>query len=564
MTQIECDVLVVGSGAGGLAAACTAAHHGLEVIVAEKEPFFGGTTAYSAGVIWIPHNGHAVRAGLRDSRAEAARYLEAEIGPSLDRAKAAAFLAHGAEMLAFFEQHTHVRYLLMDNWSDYHPDAPGASQGGRSLLPEPYDGRLLGERFRELRAPLPTMMLFGGMSVSRDDIPHLLNATRSPLSAWHVARLLARYAIDRMRYPRGTRITNGNALVARMAKTLFERDVALWLSSPAVKLCVENGAVRGATLQRAGEVIEVRTRKGVVLASGGFPRNEALIGRYYRHVAAGKRHVPLAPPGNTGDGARLAREAGGMFQAEADQPAAWTPISLVPRPDGSVQPFPHFIDRCKPGYIVVDRRGRRFANEADSYHDFVPRMIEACREDPQVEAYLVTDHRAIRRYGIGVVPPAPMPLESHVRSGYLVRARSPEALAAALGIDAQGFLRTLESYNVHAARGEDPEFGKGSNAYHRFGGDPTHGPNPNLAPIVMPPFYAVRLVPSDLGTFIGLSTDAQARVLDVNERPIEGLYAVGNDMASVMGGTYPGAGITIGPAMTFGYIAGRHLAGIDA
>jgi len=562
-TTIECDVLVVGSGAGGLSAACTAAHHGLEVIVTEKEPQFGGTTAYSAGVIWIPLNGHAVRAGLGDTREAALRYLEAEIGPTLDRSKAAAFVAHGAEMLAFFEQHTYVRYLLMDSWSDYHPDVPGASQGGRSLLPEPFDGRRLGERFRELRAPLPTMMLFGGMSVSRDDIPHLLNATRSPASAWHVTKLLARYALDRMRYPRGTRIANGNALVARMAKSLFERGVPLWLSSPAAKLVVEDDGVRGAIVERGGAPVEVRTRAGVVLASGGFPRNAELRARYYRHVAAGKRHVPLAPPGNTGDGARLAREAGGMFQAEADQPAAWTPVSLVPQPDGSLQPFPHFIDRCKPGYIAVDRRGRRFANEADSYHDFVPRMIEACREDPEVEAYLVTDHRALRRYGIGVVPPAPMPLEPHLRSGYLVRAASPEALAAALGVDAAGFVRTLEAYNAHAARGEDPEFGKGTNAYHRFGGDPTHGPNPNLAPIVAPPFYAVRLVPSDLGTFIGLSTDAQARVLDVNERPIPGLYAVGNDMASVMGGTYPGAGITIGPAMTFGYIAGRHLAGID-
>jgi succinate dehydrogenase/fumarate reductase flavoprotein subunit len=317
-------------------------------------------------------------------------------------------------------------------------------------------------------------------------------------------------------------------------------------------------------VQRAGETVAVHTRRGVVLASGGFPRNEDMRARYYRHVAAGKRHVPLAPPGNTGDGARLAREAGGMFQAEADQPAAWTPVSLVPWSDGSVQPFPHFIDRCKPGYIVVDRRGRRFANEADSYHDFVPRMVEACRDDPEVETYLVTDHRALRRYGIGVVPPAPMPLEPHLRSGYLVRAATPGALADALGIDAQGFARTLDAYNAHAARGEDPEFGKGTNAYHRFGGDPAQRPNPNLAPIVTPPFYAVRLVPSDLGTFLGLSTDAHARVLDVNERAIPGLYAVGNDMASVMGGAYPGAGITIGPALTFGYIAARQLAGVDA
>jgi succinate dehydrogenase/fumarate reductase flavoprotein subunit len=250
-----------------------------------------------------------------------------------------------------------------------------------------------------------------------------------------------------------------------------------------------------------------------------------------------------------------------MFQAEAHEPAAWTPVSLVPQADGSAPlPFPHFIDRCKPGYIAVDRRGRRFANEADSYHDFVPRLIAACQDDAAAEAWLVTDHRALRRYGIGVVPPAPLPIGRYLDSGYLVRAVTPAALAAQLGIDAAGFERTLDAYNRNAEQGIDPEFGKGSNAYHRFGGDPAQQPNPNLAPIRTPPFYAVKLVPGDLGTFLGLRTDARARVLDVNERAIAGLYAVGNDSASVMGGTYPGAGITIGPALTFGYIAARDLA----
>ncbi len=562
MERRECDVLVAGSGAGGFAAAITAAHHGLDVLMVEKEPEFGGTTAYSAGVVWIPMNEAGVAAKLADSPAEVMRYLEAEVGAFLARPKAEAFIANAAPMLAFFERETHVRYLLMGAWSDYHPELPGASQGGRSLLPLPYDGRELGDWFRKLRAPIRTMMLFGGMSVGRDDIPHLLNVSRSPRSAWHVAKLLARYALDRLSYPRGTRIANGNALIARMAKSAFEKKVALWLESPLVRLTKAGERVTGAVVKRDGYEIEVVARRGVVLACGGFPRNEEWRGRYYRHVAAGKNHVPLAPPGNTGDGVRAAQAAGGVLFTEQDQPAAWTPVSLVPQADGSTVPFPHFIDRCKPGYIAVDRRGLRFANEADSYHDFMPRLFAACEGDAAVGAFLLCDHRAIRRYGMGVAPPSPMPLGPHLANGYLVRADTPAELAAKLGIDAAGLERTLARWNAHAARGEDPDFGKGTNAYHRFGGDPLHQPNPNIAPIVDAPYYAVRLVPSDLGTFIGLATDAQSRVLDVNERPVPGLYAAGNDQASVMGGKYPGAGITIGPAMTFGWIAARHIAGV--
>jgi len=561
MDRHECDVLVAGSGAGGFSAAITAAHQGLDVLMVEKEPLFGGTTAYSAGVIWVPVSEASVAAGIADSGAEALRYLEAEVGAFLDRPKAEAFVANAAQMLAFFERETHVRYLLMGTWSDYHPGLPGASQGGRSLLPLPYDGRELGEWFRKLRPPIRTMMLFGGMSVSRDDIPHLLNFSRSGASAWHVAKLLARYVRDRLTYPRGTRIANGNALIARLAKSAFEKRVALWLESPLVRLTQSGERVTGAIVKREGKEIEVVARRAVVLASGGFPGNAEMRSRYYRHVAAGKNHVPLAPAGNTGDGARAAREVGGMLHVEQDQAAAWTPVSLVPQADGSSVPYPHFIDRCKPGYIAVDRRGRRFANEAESYHDFVQRMFAACEADDTVEAWLVCDHRALRRYGLGVVPPSPLPIGAHLDSGYLVRASSPPALAKSLGIDAASFERTLARYNEFAARGEDPDFGKGTNAYHRFGGDPLHKPNPNIAPIVTGPFYAVRLVPGDLGTFIGLATDQHARVLDVNERPVPGLYAVGNDQASVMGGKYPGAGITIGPALTFGYIAALHIAG---
>ena len=258
---------------------------------------------------------------------------------------------------------------------------------------------------------------------------------------------------------------------------------------------------------------------------------------------------------------RMAIELGAGFARTASNPAAWAPVSLVPNPDGSTTPYPHFIDRCKPGFIAIDPRGRRFANEADSYHDFVPAMISACANDPEIYSYLICDHRTLRRYGMGVVPPFPMPIGKYLRSGYLIRGASIQELADRLSIDPVVLDATVRRYNSYAERGQDPDFGKGSNVYNHFGGDPKCQPNPNLAPIVDGPFYAVRLSPSDLGTFQGLATDSSARVLRAeDQQPISGLYAVGNDMASVMGGAYPGAGITIGPAMTFGYIAARDLA----
>jgi succinate dehydrogenase/fumarate reductase flavoprotein subunit len=558
VSEATCDLLVVGSGAAGFAAALTAAHHGLDVILTEKEPVFGGTTAYSAGVVWIPASRHAQREGVTDSRAQALTYLQHEVGNRLDHARAEAFVDTAPEMLEFFEQHTHVRYQLQTGWPDYHPDLPGA--GTRGLLPVPYDGRLLGENFARLRPPLTSMMLFGGMMVGRDDLPHLFRMTRSLPSAWHCAEMFARYALDRVSHARGARVVNGNALVARLAQSLFERRIPLWLSSPVTELMVQGGRVAGAVVSREGKSITVNAKRGVVLACGGFPHDEEFKRRYYPHVAAGKLHQSAAPPTNTGDGIRLGQAAGAAFLDDQAQPAAWTPVSLLPQRDGLV-PFPHFIDRGKPGVIAVDRRGKRFISEARSYHDFTPAMIEACRGDAQVEAFLVTDHRAFRRYGLGAAPPAPAPYKSYLRSGYLVSAPTIAELAHKLGVDVAGLVATVTNFNRHAATGQDPDFHKGADAYERFGGDPAHAPNPCVAPIQTAPFYAVWIVPGDIGTFLGLSTDASARVLDASGAPIPGLYAAGNDAASVMGGCYPGPGITIGPAMTFGYIAARHAAG---
>ena len=558
--MIETDLLVVGSGAAGFSAALTASHAGLNVLMVEKEKLFGGTTAYSAGVIWIPGNRHGRTLGIADSKEEALTYLQHEAGNRLNLELANAFLDNCNPAVEFIENNTHVRYEAVPIWADYHPTKPGAAQGGRSLLPLPFDGRRLGKRFNQLRAPLRTMMAFGGMMLGRNDLPHVFKMTRSARSAFHVAGMTARYAIDRLNHDRGTRLTNGNGLIAALALSAEERGIELWLESPVVELVQSDGVVTGAIVQRDGKRQEIRARRGVVLACGGFPADDELKGRYYGHVRDGHFHRSAPPPGNRGDGIRLGQSAGGAMAEDVAYPAAWVPVSLVPQPDGSTLPFPHFYERGKPGYIAVDPTGRRFANESASYHDFVPAMVEARRGRNETSAWLLCDHRAIRRYGMGAIGPAPLPLRPHIRSGYLQTAGTWSELAGKIGVDSGALQSTISGFNVHAARGEDLDFGKGTDAYHRFNGDPTHRPNPCLAPLEQAPFYAMKMVPGDIGTFLGLRVDGHARVLDARGTAIRGLYAAGNDMTSVMGGTYPGAGITIGPALTFGYIAARHAA----
>lgn len=558
--HLDCDVLVAGSGASGFAAAFTAAKNGLDVIMVEKAEVFGGTTCYSAGVIWIPSSRQAQAAGITDNKGDVLTYLESEGGNRLDRDKAEAFVDNAAGVLEWFESNSHVSYMLSPSWSDYHPDKPGAAKGGRALGPRPFDGRTLGEWFDKLRPPLKTTTILGGMMVGREDLPHFFTMTKKLSSARHVSNLFLRYARDRMTYKRGTRLSNGNALIAMLARSAFESGVKLMLKSPVVELATHEGRVSGAVVDAPEGRVMIRARKGVILACGGFPANNELRARFYHHVAAGKSHRTVAPAENTGDGITLGASMNvAMVEGQA-QPAAWVPISLVPQPDGTTIPFPHFIDRGKAGYIAVDKRGRRFINEAKSYHDFVPAMIEACQNDADIQCHLICDSTAIRSYGLGAAPPFPGRLGPHLASGYIKSASTLSELAAICGIDAKGLNETVERLNRGAELGEDPEFGKGTDAYQRFNGSIGHGPNPCVAPIARAPFYSIRLMPGDIGTFVGLRTDAHARALDTSGQPVAGLYVVGNDAASFMGGTYPGAGITLGPALVFGHLAARHIA----
>ncbi|MBI5262682.1 MAG: FAD-dependent oxidoreductase [Bradyrhizobium sp.] len=557
----DCDVLVVGSGAAGMSAAITAAHAGLKVVITEKEPRFGGTTARSGGWLWIPGTSLARAWGIVESADEARTYLRHEAGNSFDAARVDAFLTAGPEAVDFFTTKTALRFDMPLTFPDYHAEAPGGTQGGRSMVTRPFDGRELGEHIKYLGAPLPELTVFGMMLGSGKEIIHFMRATKSLTSAIYVARRLSRHFMDVVRYGRGMTLTNGNALAGRLARSAFDLNVPLWLSSPVRELIVTNGAVVGAAVEREGRRVRVRTARGVVLACGGFPHDVVRRKAMFPHAPTGQEHWSPGPTGNTGDGLRLAESAGGRIEDGLPHAAAWVPVSITHRKDGSQGVMPHFIDRAKPGVIAVTADGMRFANEGNSYHDFVQAMVKAAKPGRETAAFLVTDHRALRRYGLGCVPPFPMPIGGYLRSGYLKRGATLAELAAQAGIDAKALEATVARFNETAVEGRDPDFGKGSRAYNRYQGDALHGPNPCVAPINDGPFYAIKLVIGDLGTYAGIRTDEHARALDADGHPIPGLYAAGNDMASIMGGNYPGAGITLGPALTFGYIAGRHLAG---
>ena len=556
----ECDVLVIGSGVSGLSAAVTAGLNGLDVQVIEKEPVFGGTTAFSGGVLWIPDNHLARQQGIEDSQQAARTYLQSEAGESFRPDVVDAFLQNGPAMLRFFEDNTRFRCNLYQ-YPDYHPDAPGGVMRGRSVVPQAFDIRALGDAMSRLRKPLRTITFMGMMfSSSNNDLKHFFNATRSLTSFAYVVKRLSRHLLEVARYGRGITANGGNAVVARLACSALDLGIPIHTRVAAKDLIVEQGAVRGVIVEVNGERVKLYARRGVVLASGGFARDDERLKKLYPHVRRGGIQLSPTPPGaDTGDGIAMAERIGARFDDSYPHGAAWIPASKV-QIGRQQYVFPHLVDRYKPGFIMVNRHGSRFCNEADSYHDVGIAMIETCRDDAETFAWQICDQRALRKYGMGFAKPAPIPASVYVNSGYLVKGKTLAELAQKMGLPAQALERTVEEYNTDARLGNDPQFGRGKSAYNRYLGDAAHLPNPCVAPIEQGPFYAVKLLMGDLGTFHGLKTDGEARVLDHQGLPIPGLYAAGNEMASIMGGSYPGAGITIGPAATFGYIAARSMA----
>lgn len=558
--KLECDVLVVGSGASGMATAITAKLLGLKVIVIEKSKNYGGTTARSGGWLWVPCTDHAKKFGHEDSPEAVKAYLKYESGDAYNEDRVDSFVNHCRDAVAFFSKNTAVQFDMPLTFPDYHAEAPGAMQGGRSMVTRPFDARELGDRLVLLEPPLPELTVMGMMIGSGADLRHFLKATRSLESALYTVKRFTTHFLECMKYGRGMLLTNGNALAGRLAKTALDLDIPVLTDTAAKDLIIENGRVVGINACSVGKDINILASKAVVMAAGGFPHNIELRKRMYGHSQTGVDHWSPTTETNTGDSYAMVKKVGVEMDTHLPNAAAWAPVSLVKRKDGTTGVMPHFIDRAKPGVIAVNVLGKRFVNEANSYHDFVQGMIKGANINGQITSWLICDRKTLRLYGLGSVPPQPMPISKYLKNGYLKKGNTIAELAQSCGISAEGLQETIQQFNGHAKLGHDPEFGKGSKAYNRYQGDALHMPNPCLKPIQQGPFYAVQLHPGDIGTYAGLPVDRHSRVLDSTGQPVDGLYSVGNDATSIMGGNYPGAGITLGPALVFGYQTGLFIA----
>ncbi|CAN7766799.1 FAD-dependent oxidoreductase [Variovorax sp. LjRoot84] len=555
----EYDVVVIGAGAGGMAAALTANIEGRSVLLTEKTDRVGGSTAVSGGAVWAPLNAQSAKVGHPDTFEKVWTYMQKTVGDAAPAAMQQAFLRNCAGMVDYFEKNTLVELVARSNSPDYYPDREGAAFGGRSLDPAMFDGRSLGRNFQELRDPLPEFQVLGGMMINMTDAKHLLAVTRSFESWREGMKLVLRYFSDRLRgYHRGTRLVLGNALAGRLFKSVLDRGIEYWLNAPLEKLHVVDGRVTGVSLMRDGKRVAVRARRGVIVATGGFPWSETLRSELYPQPSG---PWSMSPQANQGEGITLAKEAGATLGTGHVSPAFWAPVSILKRPDGSEVRFPHLVwDRAKPGLMAVNQAGERFVNESTSYHEFVRAMYRSHEMVPTVPAFLVCDHDFMERWGLGLALPGGRPREHLVRAGYLYKAQSLRDLAAALGIDGERLEASAARFTRFAESGKDDDFGKGSTAYNRYLGDPDQQPNACLGPLQRGPFYAVKVYAGDIGTACGIACNEHAQALDAQGQPIVGLYMAGNDMHSVMGGEYPAPGITLGPALTFGWIAGRHAA----
>lgn len=558
--DLETDLLVFGSGAAGLSAGIFARKRGLEVLICEKMPVIGGTTATAGGFAWVPNTEQARAAGADDSVEKARTYLRNELGNYYRADLVDAFLEAGPKAMAALQDGTEVVFDYV-RWPDYHAETEGGVLEGRTLEPRRWDGRKLGRDFELIRPPIRRLMLLGGMSIDKRKVDDFLRPFRSVRGFLTVASTIARYAADRLSYSRGTDIGAGNALVARMFFTLRAMRADIWVKAPLVELIRDGQRVVGAVVSHDGEQKRIRARHAVFLGTGGFPHNAEMrreLGPNHPHDHS------VGWEANVGEGINAARRIGAVIDHEVCGPGLWQPSSVLKHPDGREETILYgYLDRGKPGLIAVDATGRRFVNESSSYHDIGAAMFRNGAGSGN-RFYFLCDRKFIWRWGLGMIRPFRPSLKPYERSGYIVVAPTIEDLARKIGVDPTALADTVRRNNEYAKTGVDPEFRRGTNPFGaRMLGDPTVKPNPNLGPIENPPYIALRVHPSTLGTAIGLKTNADAQVLDADGRPIEGLYASGQDISSVMRGYYPGGGINIGPAIVFSYVAVRHVAGAD-
>jgi 3-oxosteroid 1-dehydrogenase len=551
----EVDVLIIGSGAGGLLAALVAARNQADVLVVEKEALWGGTSATSGGGIWIPASDQALAAGFADKVEDAFTYVRKLSAANVPDENIRAFVENAAPMLRWLSANTDIQYCAFP-YPDYHAEELGGSPTGfRTHMPLPLDGRVLGHDVATMRFASPAACMFDYLNWHFDETYIML--FRAPGWWKHLIKSLARYWFDwpfRFTSRKDRRLTLGNALTGGLRHALNKLNISIWLKSPMESLILTNGAVNGALVQHDGRSLRIRARKGVVLAAGGFDKNQAMRNTFaplYRNA-----QFSGGTGGNTGDSIRAAMEIGA---ATLNMQSAWAaPVFYIPGEDRGRLCT---IERALPGSIMVAQDGKRYLDEAASYHIVGQQMARRQAERGDASpSWFVFDHRYRHSYPVGpLYPLKPDWMHNSAIRSILKKGRTVTELATAIGIDPTALEATINRFNADAAKGEDPDFHRGKPAYDRMYGDPRVTPNPCLRPLDQGPFYAMPIYPGDIGTNGGLLTDSNARVLDHSNRPIFGLYAIGNNAASTMGESYPGAGVTIGPALTFGYLAARHL-----
>lgn len=553
----EVDVLIFGAGAAGMTAALTAKRAGLSVLLCEKTAQVGGITATSGGTTWIPGTHLSVKAGVPDSVDAARTFLQHVCRGLAGEDLREAFLQSGAKMIAELDAETEVKFVAAQAHPDYIGNVQGEAFGGRALAPLPFDGKLLGKDFERVRPPRSEFLALGGMMVNRNELPALLNPFASLANLKTALGVVLPYFKDRLRFARGTRLVMGNALVGRLYYSLLQNQVPVRFNCEIVQLLTADGKVIGAKVRENGEEYDIVARKGVVLATGGVGHHRELRERYFP-----KNALPsYAPDTHTADGIVAAQNIGATL-ANTENPALWFPTSCKKTTNGTAM-WPHIIlDRAKPGLLAVLPNGKRFVNESDSYHDFSTAQIRASSADGIATAFLLVDHAFIEQYGIGFILPGGKSLNAHLQQNYLSRADTWQELAEKVGIHSETLLHTIARYNQLAASGKDSDFARGSTPMNRFNGDASVQPNPCLRPLAdKGPYYALAVRPADLASSMGLACNVYGQVLDEQNRVIDGLYACGNDLASIFQGTYPGPGTTIGPAMTFGWRIAKYLAG---
>lgn len=539
----EYDVVIVGAGAAGMTAALTAAKRGLSTLVVEKAAKFGGSAARSGAGIWVPNNETILAAGVPDTPAKATAYLAAVVAASgVSQAKQAAFLSNGPAMISFVVRNSPLRFRWMEGYSDYYPELPGGLPNGRSIEPDLFDGNLLGAELANLNPayiPVPDGEVIFSADYKWLNLA-LVNARGAAVALEGAARWLAAKA-------RGVEpLTMGQALAGALRVGLARAGVPVWLNTPLIDLRVDGGRVTGVLVTRNGVETLVKARRGVVMASGGFEHN-AVMRKQYQEEPVGSDWT-VGADSNTGDGHRAGLQVGAAVEFMDD--AWWGPA--IPLPG---EPYFCLAERTLPGSIIVNQAGRRFVNEAGPYSDVVHVMYEK----DAIPAWLVIDQNYRNRYLFKDLAPTLDFPSSWYAAGAVVKSWSWNGLAAKMGVPASAFSSTMLRFNGFAFSGRDLDFRRGDSAYDHYFTDPAVSPNSCLAPLLLPPFYALKIVPGDLGTKGGMVTDTHARVLTPGGAIIPGLYAAGNASSPVMGRSYAGAGSTLGPAMTFGYIAANHL-----